>query len=213
MTKIKNNKIKAVIFDFGSVLVKWEWGTIYRKIAKKLKMPEEKTREIIWPLLKKWSKGGFDEEKFWEKFEKRIREKLPPEFKKDLLCYQIYKERGYIKEAWKILVELKKRKLRLALLSNIIPPHVKINKKIGRFKRLKKLGFETLVLSCEVGYHKPEPKIYKIALKRLNLSAKECLFIDDKLVNVEAAKKLGMSGIHFQTPKQLKRGLIELGLL
>lgn len=206
--------IKAVIFDFGSVLVRGgEWGIIYRTIAKILKISPKKVREISKPLREKWSKSKIDEKKFWQELEKRVGKKLPPKFKKDL-WHQPYKEKTKdIKESWKILKELKKRRFRLALLSNIIPPTVKANKDVGRFKRLKKIGFETLVLSCQVGCRKPEPKIYKIVLKRLNLPAKECLFIDDVLVNIRAAKKLGMRGIHFKTPKQLKKELIKLGLL
>lgn len=205
--------IKAVIFDFGSVLIGGDWRAAYRIIAKKLKISPKKLLEIVIPLLEKWNKGKIDEEEFWQGLEKRIGEKLPSEFKKDL-WYRTYKEnRSDIEESWKILAELKKRKFRLALLSNTIPPHVKANKKIGRLNRLKKIGFETFVWSCEVGVHKPEPKIYKIILKRLNLPAKECAFVDDKLDNIRAAQKLGIQGIHFKTPKQLRKVLIKLGLL
>ncbi len=205
--------IKAVIFDFGSVLVGGEWRTTYRKIAKKLKISQQKILEIIRPLRQKWGKDEINEKKFWQEFEKKIGRKLPPEFKRDL-WYLTYKEKTKdIKESWKILAELRGRSLRLALLSDTIPPHIKANKEIGRFNRLKKLGFEAFVRSCEVGFRKPEPKIYKIVLKRLNLPAKVCLFIDDELVNVEAAKKLGMRGIQFKTPKQLRKKLIKLGLL
>jgi len=206
--------IKAVIFDFGSVLVKGgEWRIIYSSIAKTLKISLRKIREISRPLREKWSKNTIDEKKFWRELEKRAGKKLPPNFKKDV-WYRPYKERTKdMKESWRILKELKKRRFRLALLSNIIPPTVKANKDVGRFKRLKKIGFETLVLSCEVGCRKPEPKIYKIVLKRLNLPAKECLFIDDVLANIRAAQKMGMRGIHFKTPKQLRKELIKLGLL
>lgn len=206
--------IKAVIFDFGSVLVRGgEWKIIYKQIAKALKIPLQKIRKISRPLREKWSKNTINEKKFWQELEKRAGKKLPPKFKKNL-WYRPYKERTKdMKESWKILKELKKRRFRLALLSNIIPPTVKANKDVGRFKRLKKIGFETLVLSCEVGCRKPEPKIYKIVLKRLNLPVKECLFIDDVLDNIKAAKKMGMRGIHFKTSKQLRKELIKLGLL
>jgi FMN phosphatase YigB (HAD superfamily) len=47
----------------------------------------------------------------------------------------------------------------------------------------------------------------------LNLPAEECVFTDDKKINVEAAEKLGMHGIVFQSPEQLRKELIKLGLL
>jgi FMN phosphatase YigB (HAD superfamily) len=47
----------------------------------------------------------------------------------------------------------------------------------------------------------------------LNLPAEECVFTDDKKINVEAAEKLGMHGIVFQSPEQLKKELVKLGIL
>ena len=68
-------------------------------------------------------------------------------------------------------------------------------------------------MSCKVGACKPDPQIYKITLKKLNLSAEECVFVDDILNNIEGAKNLGMQGIHFQTPEKLRKDLIKIGLL
>jgi len=206
--------IKAVIFDFGSVLVKGgEWKIIYKSIAKALKIPLRKIRDITRPLREKWSKSTIDEKTFWQEIEKKAGKRLPSGFRKDFWERPYKKRAKDVKASWKILKVLKKRGFCLALLSNIIPPTVKANKEVGRYKRLKKLGFETLVLSCEVGCRKPEPKIYKVVLKRLKLPAKECLFVDDVSANIKAAKRLGMRGIHFKNPKQLKRDLVKLGLL
>ncbi len=124
--------IKAIIFDLGSVLIGGNWRAVYRIIAKKLKISRKKLLETIMPLLEKWNKGKIDERKFWQEVEKRIGKRLPREFKKDLWYRTYIEKRPDIKESWKILPELKKRKFRLALLSNTIPPHVKANKKIGR---------------------------------------------------------------------------------
>lgn len=205
--------IKAVIFDFGSVLVGDEWKVIYKEIAQRLKIPEEKVQEIKGPLLKKWNIGEINEEKFWKEFEKQVGIKINRKFTKDL-WFRTYRDHAKdINESWEILAELKARKIRLALIANIIPPHVRAYKETGRIKRLKDLGFEVFVLSCEVGVRKPDPRIYKIALEKLNLPAEACVFIDDKLENIEAAKKLGMQIIHFQTPEKLKEGLTKIGLL
>lgn len=196
--------IKAVIFDFGSVLVKAE--PLYKKIAKKLKISEKKAHEIIFPLTKKWSCGKINEKEFWQSSEKRLKINIPPELKKDLL----FGREEYIKGSWKILHELHKNKIRLALLSNIIPPFARINYRLGKYKKLKKLGFEAIVLSCKVGFRKPDPKIYKIVLKKLKLPANKCLFIDDKSENVRAARKLGMKGIRFKTPAKLRKDLSKI---
>ncbi len=205
--------IKAVIFDFGSVLVGDEWRVIYKEITQRLKISEEKVREIWKPLLKKWNIGEINEEKFWKEFKKQTNIKINRKFTKDLFFRTYQDHTKDINGSWEILAELKARKIRLALITNIIPPHVKAQKETGRIKRLKDLGFEVFVLSCKVGVRKPDPRIYKIALEKLNLPAEACVFIDDKLENIEAAKKLGMQVIHFQTPEKLKEELTKIGLL
>jgi epoxide hydrolase-like predicted phosphatase len=62
--------------------------------------------------------------------------------------------------------------------------------------------FDHMVISAEVGIMKPDPRIYRIALEELQARADESVFIDDMLVNVEAARAVGMAGIHFTQPQQ-----------
>jgi putative hydrolase of the HAD superfamily len=61
--------------------------------------------------------------------------------------------------------------------------------------------FELVVDSGFVGVRKPDPPIYELTLERLGdgIKADECLFVDDVEVNIEAARKLGMSAVHFQS--------------
>ena len=58
--------------------------------------------------------------------------------------------------------------------------------------------FDAIVISGEVGLRKPEPEIYHHTLSQLQMSAHECVFVDDLQVNVEAAVKLGLIGVHHQ---------------
>jgi putative hydrolase of the HAD superfamily len=62
--------------------------------------------------------------------------------------------------------------------------------------------FETVVDSGFVGYRKPESKIYELTLERLGRPADDCLFVDDVLVNIEGARKAGLSAVHFQDNQQ-----------
>jgi putative hydrolase of the HAD superfamily len=58
--------------------------------------------------------------------------------------------------------------------------------------------FETVVDSAFVGMRKPGHEIYELTVSRLDgITAEECLFIDDTLVNCEAAEELGMTAVHF----------------
>ena len=64
--------------------------------------------------------------------------------------------------------------------------------------------FDGLLISGEEKLIKPDPAIYKLAIKRFNLNPKECVFIDDKLENVEAAKTLNFLTIHLENPVNIE---------
>jgi len=64
--------------------------------------------------------------------------------------------------------------------------------------------FELVVDSAFVGMRKPDPAIYELMVERLGegIAAGNCLFVDDVLVNIEAARDLGMAAVHFRDNDQ-----------
>ena len=58
--------------------------------------------------------------------------------------------------------------------------------------------FDGGVASCEVHINKPDPRIYQALLDKYQLQAEECVFIDDRLENVQAAFALGFAGIQMK---------------
>jgi putative hydrolase of the HAD superfamily len=64
--------------------------------------------------------------------------------------------------------------------------------------------FETVVDSGFVGMRKPEPEIYELTLERLgdDIAAADCLFVDDVEVNIDTARTLGMTAVHFRDSEQ-----------
>ncbi|NUT09940.1 MAG: HAD family phosphatase [Nonomuraea sp.] len=56
--------------------------------------------------------------------------------------------------------------------------------------------FDAVVISGEVGMRKPEERIFRHALDQLGLPGEECVFIDDIEANIQAARALGIIGIH-----------------
>ena len=71
-------------------------------------------------------------------------------------------------------------------------------------------AFDIFVTSAEVGVMKPDPKIYQIALSRAGTHPAETLFIDDFEDNIEAARALGMQTIHFVSPTDARVALTAL---
>ena len=57
---------------------------------------------------------------------------------------------------------------------------------------------------------KPDTRIYRIALGRLNVKPNEAIFVDDFSDNVAAARALGLTGVHFTDPQQARRELMIL---
>lgn len=56
--------------------------------------------------------------------------------------------------------------------------------------------FDAVVISGEVGMRKPDPAIYEYTVEKLALPPQQCVFVDDLLPNVHAARALGMVGVH-----------------
>jgi putative hydrolase of the HAD superfamily len=100
---------------------------------------------------------------------------------------------------------LRARGLRMALLTN----NVREWEPLWRSMMPVDEVFELVVDSAFVGMRKPEPGIYELTLERMraldgagDLVASDCLFVDDIEVNIDAARALGMTAVHFQTNDQ-----------
>src|ERR1700691_5654648 len=72
--------------------------------------------------------------------------------------------------------------------------------------------FQTFFSSCYLGVRKPEEQIYRLALKISQREPQECVFIDDRGLNLELARELGMHTIQFQNLEQLRKDLSQLGI-
>lgn len=63
---------------------------------------------------------------------------------------------------------------------------------------------DVIAVSVEERLAKTDSETFRILLDRYNLQAGNCIFIDDKLHNIEASRKLGFEGIHFTDPDGLR---------
>ena len=81
---------------------------------------------------------------------------------------------------------------------------------VDRFDFLTR--FKDVVVSAHEGLLKPDPAIFNRFLHRNNLSAGECLFIDDSAANIASAKAIGFDTIRFENAGHLKRALADRGI-
>ena len=72
--------------------------------------------------------------------------------------------------------------------------------------------FPVRIYSCTVGASKPSPIVYLEALRGSKVQSSEAVYIDDISAYVEAARSLGMAGIHYRSREGLLEGLRELGV-
>ena len=82
--------------------------------------------------------------------------------------------------------------------------------------RIERFGlrnhFDLFLSSCFLGVAKPEEAIYRMALHVTQREPEECVFMDDRGLNVERAAALGIRTVHYQDPEQLRRELESLGV-
>jgi putative hydrolase of the HAD superfamily len=97
----------------------------------------------------------------------------------------------------------------LALLSNTDPIHMSNEEARFPFFRF----FPVRIYSHRVGASKPDPSIYREALRACKVRAEQAIYIDDVAAYSEAAQRLGMTGIVFQSTEQLQADLRALGIL
>jgi putative hydrolase of the HAD superfamily len=73
-------------------------------------------------------------------------------------------------------------------------------------------NFSAFFSSCYVHLRKPEELIFRVALRVTQRPAEQCVFVDDRPLNLESPRKLGMNVIHFQDAKQLRADLQKYGV-
>ena len=73
--------------------------------------------------------------------------------------------------------------------------------------------FMAFFTSCYLGLRKPDPRIYRIAMDLTQRQPDECVFVDDRPLNVDGARRTGMRAIRFESAAQLRRDLAANGVV
>ena len=203
-----HSKRDVVIFDFGGVLVDWNPRHLYSKLFGDDEEGMERfLAEVTTPQLELRQDAG----RSWDEAVRLLTAEHPDHA--DLIA--AYKLRwdetlkGPIDDSLHILRDLKDAGHPLYGLTNWSHETFPIAR-----ARYDFFGwFDGIVVSGEEGTIKPDPKLYQTLLERYDIDPSRAVFIDDNKVNVEAAEALGIHGIHFHTPAQLRANLIALGFL
>jgi len=198
--------ITSVVFDLGNVLIDWNPRYLYRKLI------PTKT-ELEWFLEnicdEKWNAKHDAGHSFSDGIAEYSK-KFPQYSELIEAWFGRWEEMlgDSLEEVVDILSALKSSRMSLYILSNWSAETYPIAEK--RFDFLH--WFDGKVISGEIGILKPDLEIFKFLMTSYNLTPQKTVFIDDKLVNVEAAKELGIHGIHFKNASILRKDLRKLKL-
>ncbi len=202
-----NKSIKAIIFDLGGVLIDWNPRYVYRKIFKTEDEVEWFLENVATPEWNENQDAGYP---LHEATEELIAKH--PEWEPEIKAYYgrwLEMLGDAIHETAEILYELKQSgKYKLYALTNWSGetfPHA-----LARFEFFKL--FDGIVVSGEEKMRKPSAEFYKIILDRYHLDPSKTVFIDDSLRNIQGAEAVGITGIHFHNPSQLKEELRKKGI-
>lgn len=196
--------IKAVIFDLGGVLVRTEDRTPRENLAGRLGMTYDELSRLIYESesARLATVGETTAQEHWE-------------FVRNALNLTTEEFLSVPRDFWggdrldTVLVDYI-RSLRsgykTALLSNAWD---NLRQTLIHEWQIDGI-FDQLIISAEVGTAKPAPRIYQIALERLNLTPDDAVFVDDFVENVEGARAVGLYSIHFQDPGRARAELERL---
>lgn len=199
--------LRAVLFDYGNVLVHWDPRNLYRKLFDD---PAEMERFLGEVVTLDWH---------WRNDAGALMaDTLPPliaqhpHYEPHIRAWgERYTETisGEIDGMAALLDALAARDVPLGLLTNMPPDQQDACLRHCSRRHL----FRTIVVSGVEKISKPDPRIYQIALDRLGVRAGETLFIDDSAKNVAGAEALGMKGHLFTDREKLARTLADEGML
>ncbi len=174
--------ITTVILDMYGVIMKHPNGGFYDYVNQKF---PSLTHEEMYPIISQASIGGISSLEIFKSCG----------YEGDLAKIQRdYLETVEINEEFFSFAEKISKNYRLAILSNdpsewsaFIRQKFDLNK-----------YFDAIIISGDVGMKKPSPEIFLHTLNILSENAKNCLFVDDRPTNVEAASALSLNGVVFK---------------
>lgn len=199
--------IKAVLFDYGNVLS--HPGEPERIVE----TPHVKNLEAAsfcnayWHAREEYDCGTVEASHYWSLVGKKLGRNFDSTevqhlIDRDIAVWSVMNE---LMLNW--VSDLKKSGKIIGLISNM---PLELTKSIRQAKFIS--HFDHCTFSCEIGLVKPHASIYEHSLSNLKIDAKEALFIDDRIENIDAAQKLGMQGHLFTSYDNLMQYALKSGL-
>lgn len=193
--------IKNIVFDFGLVLVNYDFPQFLNKLFDNQE-ELEKFANVV--LSKHWNSLLDKEDKPFSEYMMDLKQ-LYPQYTEQFDAFDHRFQEiilGEVPGMYEILADLKQRGYKLYGLTNWSS---KVYDTINSYEIFKLL--EGQVISSEEHLLKPYPEIYQVLLDRFHLNPSETIFTDDREENIVGGQAVGIDGIVFQNAEQFSREL------
>lgn len=199
--------IRALILDYGGVISLPQDADNGQDILHSLGLAPVDIAKVYRRLRPPYDRGQITGEQYWagvlQQFGLR-----PADFDLARLVEKDVQSWTHLNPAMiRFITEARGQVQQLAIISNMTHDTLAYMRQHFDWLRL----FDVLCFSCELGRNKPEREIYDICLRRLQVNAGECLFVDDSTRNVAGAQAVGMQALHYTTFAEFSRQVMGRG--
>jgi 2-haloacid dehalogenase len=201
------SKIDTVIFDVGNVLYRWDLRCLFEKLI-------DDPQELDWFLLNVVTPEWHFQHDAGRPLADMLPERISqfPQYESHIKAYAArFNETipGPVSGSLPLVEELASNDVPIFGITNFGSEFWQVFRPTATIFDL----FSDIIVSGDENLMKPDAAIYELALDRFGVAAEQCLFIDDRLDNIEGAEALGIKGHHFQDAALLEAELKALSLL
>lgn len=201
-------RFKAVILDLGGVLSvgkKEEFAEgVHEFVSRKLDISLDQYLDSIDTTYADAISGKISGRKALKDMAKNLN--VSPDKLKKVYMEAYRKNFKRDEKLYQFVLKLKKKGYKISIISDIweIAKEALIDRRYSRF--------DDVVTSCDVGSRKTNTKIFRVALKRLNVNPKEAIFTDNQKWNLVSPRKLGITPVWYRSRKQFIKELKKRGI-
>jgi putative hydrolase of the HAD superfamily len=200
-------RINAVVLDYGEVLCHRASDEEFDRLARVFGAEGNSFRPTWEKNRGAFDRGDLTAEAYWTALAEDSgigidAEQLEQVYKWDI---EMWANVNAQMVAW--LGQLRRGGIKTGLLSNMHPAMIDYMRE--NFDWLDLFDFRTF--SAEVRLIKPDAAIYEHTLRGLGVKPEETLFVDDREINVQAARDLGICAVRFRSVEDLRKDLDAMG--
>jgi putative hydrolase of the HAD superfamily len=195
--------VDAIVFDYGEVISERADPVHMSNMSLISGLDENTLQDLYWKFRDEYDRGTYNGESYWRALGEAAGRNFSPDQTRALIHEDVTSWSRVRAPILEWLRKLQQSGIKTAVLSNMMPDL--LGKMRQEFAWLHAFTHQTY--SCEIGTVKPEEKIYRHVLEGLGVPPERTLFLDDREVNIEGARAIGMHGIVFKSLDDLREQL------